>query len=489
MLNINIISFLIFDLIIWGLAITAFRDLKINSRMHNYWRLALVMFGTGYALFAAAPFIDLFFLTPANICVVAAFVSTSLLLRTWNTKVTKQLELTLLVAVLLLTVVFEFVRNNGTFQQRVVLINVSLIACAIWHVYELVRLHKKSPVFFVKYLLVLSVLYIFFSTSRILIVVYGSDPAHISLYNEDLWAFASRWGLMATDVLTYIAINGYYTEQAWIKEKAAFNAQLNNLQTIANLKQEVRTAEQLNRDLAQVLTEKHKLLTGLSTSMKSSKMGAMASSLAHEINQPLVAIRLNAEMLLDEAKKQKTQEFTQTNLQYLIDDVDRIDGIVNKIKQFFYNDYSDFKAVNLSALVNFVIEYVEDECKAKKIDLLINVEPDLNVQGDQGQLQMVVFNLLNNAIDALENLDIKRCISVESAMQDGHVTLSVSDNGIGVPHELRDRIFDLFRTSKSDGMGVGLWLSRAVMENHRGKLLLDSTDVGIGAKFSMHFSA
>jgi signal transduction histidine kinase len=74
-------------------------------------------------------------------------------------------------------------------------------------------------------------------------------------------------------------------------------------------------------------------------------------------------------------------------------------------------------------------------------------------------------------------------------MHDGHITLSVSDNGAGVAYELRDRIFDLFRTSKSDGMGVGLWLSRAVMENHRGKLVLDSTEVGIGAKFSMHFSA
>jgi signal transduction histidine kinase len=489
MLNINIVSFLIFDLIIWGLAITAFRDLKINSQMHNYWRLALVMFGTGYALFGAAPFIDLAFLTPANICVVAAFVSTALLFRTWNTKVTKQLEFSLLVAILLLAVVFEYVRNYGTFQQRVVLINVALITCAIWHAYELVRLHKKSPVFFVKFLLGLSVLYVFFSTSRILIVVYGTDPVGISLYNENLWAFASRWGLMATDVLTYIAISGYYTEQSWIKEKAAFHSQLTSLQTIANLKQDINTAEQLNRDLAQVLSDKHKLLTSLSSSMKSSRMGAMASSLAHEINQPLVAIRLNAEMLLDEAKKQNAQEFIHANLQHLIGDVDRIDGIVNKIRQFFNNDYSDFKTVNLATLVEFVIEYVEDECKTKQIDLLINVQPELNVHGDQGQLQMVVFNLLNNAIDALETLGCRRCITVESAMHDGHVTLSVNDNGTGVPHELRDQIFDLFHTSKSDGMGVGLWLSRAVMENHRGKLVLDSTHHGTGAKFAMHFSA
>jgi signal transduction histidine kinase len=488
MQNINIISFLIFDLIIWGLAITAFRDLKVNSQMHNYWRMALVMFGTGYALFGVAPFIDLFFLTPANICVVAAFVATALLFRTWNTQVTKQLEISLLVAVMLLAGGFELVRNFGTFQQRVVLINVVLIACAIWHAYELVRLHKKSPVFFVKFLLVLSVLYIFFSASRIFIVLYGSDPTDISLYTENLWAFASRWGLMATDVLTYIAISGYYTEQSWIKEKEALNLQLSNMETIANLKKEINSAEQLNNDLVQVLNEKHKLLTNLSTSMKSSKMGAMASSLAHEINQPLTSIRLNAEVLLGEAKRQNFQEFIKDNLQYVINDADRIDGIVKKIRQFFNNDYSDFKPVNLAALVRLVVEFVEVECKEKQIDLCINVDPDLSVLGDQGQLQMVVFNLLNNAIDALETAESKRCISVESFMQDGHVSLCVSDNGIGVAHELKDRIFDLFRTSKTNGMGVGLWISRAVMENHRGELILDSEHDQTGARFVMQFN-
>ena len=81
MQNINIVLFLIFDLIIWALAITAFRDLKVNSQMHSYWRSALVMFGTAYGLFGITPFLDLFFLTPANISLVAAVATTALLFR------------------------------------------------------------------------------------------------------------------------------------------------------------------------------------------------------------------------------------------------------------------------------------------------------------------------------------------------------------------------------------------------------------------------
>jgi C4-dicarboxylate-specific signal transduction histidine kinase len=208
---------------------------------------------------------------------------------------------------------------------------------------------------------------------------------------------------------------------------------------------------------------------------------------AHEINQPLTAIRLNAEGLLAEANNQNSREFIKANSQLLINDADRIAGIVKKIRQFFNNDYSDFKEVNLAAMVELVAEFVEVECKEKQIDLFIDVDPDLNVLGDQGQLQMVVFNLLNNAIDALENLDSKRRITVKSAMQDGCVSLSVSDNGIGVPDELRDQVFDLFRTSKTDGMGVGLWLSRAVMENHRGELNLDPISDQSGARFVINF--
>jgi C4-dicarboxylate-specific signal transduction histidine kinase len=220
--------------------------------------------------------------------------------------------------------------------------------------------------------------------------------------------------------------------------------------------------------------------------MKSTRMGAMASTLAHEINQPLSAIRLNAEMAQREVSMAQDLTLVQNNLQYLIEDVDRIDSIVNKIKKFFYNDYSDFKNLQLAALVDSTFDYVQEGCNKSSIDLLVNIDPKLHIYGDKGQLQMVVFNLISNAMDALEDKEGKRFITINAEPVGDHIDLIVQDNGAGVAPEVMGQIFDLFRTTKPDGMGVGLWLSRAVMENHRGHLTYSTAAEG-GARFVMQF--
>lgn len=129
---------------------------------------------------------------------------------------------------------------------------------------------------------------------------------------------------------------------------------------------------------------------------------------------------------------------------------------------------------------------VRDECELKNINLSVNVDSQLIVRGNQSQLEMVVLNLLNNAIDSLDAYDGKRSIAIASSQVDGNIHLSFEDSGMGVPLELQDKIFDLFRTTKNDGMGFGLWLSRAVMDNHRGNLSLDK-DYSDGARFVIEF--
>jgi signal transduction histidine kinase len=486
MLDINVVSFLVFDMLILGLSISAFRDLKIQTKFDHYWRWALAFFAMGYLCFAIAPFVDRAIITPANVFLILASLAQALLFRTWNEPVSKRLHILLAVCVMVVGLVFEYLRQHGTFQQRVGLITGFLIASSVWHTLELLRLHRREPSFSVRLMLFFSVLYFFFAVLRWLVVVYGNDPANINLYNEEMLAFATRWCLMATDVLMYVAINQYYTEKSWSKEKQALEAQLNSEKIIDQLASEVSQTTQLNQKLALVLAEKNKLLTSLSSSMKSTRMGAMASTLAHEINQPLSAIRLNAEMAQREVSMSQDLTLVQNNLQYLIEDVDRIDGIVNKIKKFFYNDYSDFKNLQLAALVDSTFDYVQEGCNKSNIDLLVNIDPKLHIYGDKGQLQMVVFNLISNAMDALEEKEGTRFITINAEPVGDHIDLIVQDNGAGVAPEVMGQIFDLFRTTKPDGMGVGLWLSRAVMENHRGHLTYSTAAEG-GARFVMQF--
>jgi signal transduction histidine kinase len=121
----------------------------------------------------------------------------------------------------------------------------------------------------------------------------------------------------------------------------------------------------------------------------------------------------------------------------------------------------------------------------------------LSIQGDATQLQQVILNLLNNAFDALDALDTNRTIdtlntqetlskviSIRSELHDDRLLLYVEDNGIGIPDELQSSIFELFKTSKAQGMGVGLWLSKTVINAHRGDIRFSSTP-GDGTVFEV----
>jgi len=488
MLDVNTISFLGFALLILGLSISAFLDLKVNSQMTNYWRGSLVLIAAGYSFFATAPFVDKFFLTLANTSIFAAGVTLGFLFRRWNTTISNRLKIISISAVFIFFFLFEYTRINGTFQQRVVLIMSVLSVCVIWHIYELARLQKNEPSFFGKLLVAFSLLSLIFYWIRIFVVTRGADPSYIDLFSENVISFGTRWGVMAADVLTFIAINGYYMEKAWSSEKNALNMELIAVTKINTLNQELINADHLNNELSLVLLEKNRLLTSLSSSVKSSRAGIMASSFVHEINQSLTAIRLNAEFLVAVADKPPDDLFVKNNLNFLIKDVDKITEIIENVKRVFHNNQTEFKDLILASIVESGVEFIKDECELKNIDLSVNVDSQLIVRGNQSQLEMVVLNLLNNAIDSLDTFDGKRSIVIASSQVDGNIHLIFEDSGIGVPLELQEKIFDLFRTTKNDGMGFGLWLSRAVMDNHRGSLTLDN-DYSDGARFVIKFRA
>ena len=454
--------------------------------MTNYWRGSLVLIAAGYSFFAAAPFVDKFLLTFANTSIFAAALTLGFLFRRWRTRISNQLKLICICLPFIFFFIFEYTRINGTFQQRVVLIMSVLSVCVIWHIYELVRLRKIESSFFGNLLIAFSSLSLICYWIRIFFVTRGADPSHIDIFSENIISFATRWGVMAADVLTFIAINGYYMEKSWSSEKNALNMELIAAKKINTISQELINADHLNSELSLVLLEKNRLLTSLSSSIKSSRAGIMASSFVHEINQSLTAIRLNAEFLVTVAGKPPNDLLVKTNLNYLIKDVDKIALIIENVKRVFHNNHTDFKDVSLASIVESGVELVRDECELKNINLSVNVDSQLIVSGNQSQLEMVVLNLLNNAIYSLDAYDGKRLIAIASSQGNGNIHLSIEDSGMGVPLELQEKIFDLFRTTKNDGMGFGLWLSRAVMDNHRGSLSLDK-DYSDGARFIIEF--
>ena len=142
----------------------------------------------------------------------------------------------------------------------------------------------------------------------------------------------------------------------------------------------------------------------------------------------------------------------------------------------FGSQSDQHERIDFDQLVEDTVSLVLPNAKSKQIDLHTDLEAKSAITGDHTQLQQVILNLLNNAVEALSEVVVdKKIITVNTRNINNNIVLTVSDNGIGIPEELRPSIFELFKTTKAYGMGVGLWLSKAVVSAHHGEIKFSSS--------------
>jgi two-component system sensor kinase FixL len=214
----------------------------------------------------------------------------------------------------------------------------------------------------------------------------------------------------------------------------------------------------------------------------------LVASLAHELNQPLTAIQLNAEFIDTALQSQRPldSEDIQDAMQDLMKENQRAASIITTLRNLFGSGKKLITVFSLNALIEDVVLLCQIKLSARNIQLRLNLPTEpLEVAGDKAQMQQVVLNLMTNAIEALEGCDrANPCIDVSLTRVDTSVALTVRDPGAGIPQDVADSVFDLFRTSKDQGMGVGLWLSRTIVESHRGTIRFE-TRVNEGTTFTV----
>jgi len=227
-----------------------------------------------------------------------------------------------------------------------------------------------------------------------------------------------------------------------------------------------------NHTLEGMLEEKSALMRTLSLSAKANSMGTMLGAIAHEINQPLSAIRINTELLMTLNRRSGDREGFQTSLEYILQDNERAAVVVSSLRKFFFKGSSAFAPTDMSALVNDAYRSLMQEAQLRDVHVHVDIEPDLWMYGDQNQLQLVALSLMNNAIDAVAGLSGEKSFFIHLFQREKTVVLEVSDNGPGIADSQASTIFELFSTTKGKEMGMGLWLSRAIMDSHEGSIKL-----------------
>ena len=220
-----------------------------------------------------------------------------------------------------------------------------------------------------------------------------------------------------------------------------------------------------------------------------STMGELAASLAHELNQPLTAILSNAQAAQRflNAKPAELKEVDEI-LEDIVMDNNRAGEVIRRMRALVKKEELDFAPINIVSVINDVVQLVHSDGILRNIRVQIECQDGLpRVRGDRVQLQQVVLNLLINAFDAMkEAIATERNVKVQAKTNGADtVEVSVRDHGTGLTSDELARIFQPFYTTKREGLGMGLPISRSIIEAHGGRLWAEN-NADRGATF--HFT-
>jgi signal transduction histidine kinase len=216
-------------------------------------------------------------------------------------------------------------------------------------------------------------------------------------------------------------------------------------------------------------------------------LGVLTASVAHEVNQPLSGIITNSGTCLRMLDANPPNlEGARETARRTIRDGNRASDVITRLRALFSREELTLELLDLNEVTREVIALSLSDLQRNRIPLQSELAEDLpTITGDRIQLQQVILNLLRNASDAMVDVDHRpRQLLIRTEREDGdRVRVSVRDAGCGVDPESMNKLFDAFYTTKTDGMGIGLSVSRSIIERHHGRLWAEPND-GPGATFS-----
>jgi signal transduction histidine kinase len=214
-------------------------------------------------------------------------------------------------------------------------------------------------------------------------------------------------------------------------------------------------------------------------------LGEMAASLAHEIKQPIAAAITSANSCIEWLAHEPPNLDRARAAANKVDKYgNRAAEIIDRIRSLYKKSPSQRKLVDLNQIIHEMLTLLKGEADRCSVAMRTELAAELpKVRAERVQLQQVFMNLMLNAIEAMQ--DEGGELTVKSQLEDSQLLLSVSDTGVGLPAEKMEQIFSAFFTTKSQGSGMGLAISRSIVESHGGRLWATANH-GRGATF--HFT-
>jgi C4-dicarboxylate-specific signal transduction histidine kinase len=202
-------------------------------------------------------------------------------------------------------------------------------------------------------------------------------------------------------------------------------------------------------------------------------MGELTASIAHEINQPLTAVVTHGHACIEWlAANPPNLEKAQQTVQRIIQDGTRAGAVLSRIRALFKKEAPAKDWLDINEVIHELTTFLRDEAVRRHIAVRTDLVPSLpKVKADRVQLQQVVLNLMMNGMDAMiETTDRTKELLISARGDESEIVVRVEDSGMGLDAEAADKIFNPFFTTKPHGIGMGLSISRSIIESHEGRL-------------------
>ena len=470
----NQIFFIVFALITFAILLSAIPQFQARRSdwPSMYWPLSSGFYTLSALSFGLALWVNKFLLTIANTSLLMSSLALVFLYRSWGEKPFNKIQ-TLLIWLIPLgvAILYEPLRvTPDTFLQRVALITITQEVLVAWQLWELIKFYKKDRPRIVSWLIFLTMFTLMGNIFRTYRILTGDGPTNIFLYTEDAFALGLRWITYASNIMTFVALGMFYLQRQLAKENEIANA--------------LENTKEKNEKITELLKEKERLIYGLLKANKTAATGALSASIAHELNQPLGASNLNIQFLKMKLEKGVLNpELGKEVLDSLEEDNKRAATIVKSLRSIFNDSNAGAEEVPVSELITKVLDIVTPELRSKNIQIQLRVDDDLIMTVNSAEIEQVILNLLNNAGQSLANSGtLQRRITIEATKVGRSIRLSITDNGTGVPIEFKPQLFELLRTTKQTGMGLGLWLCKHIVTRYGGSIHYEDA-IGGGAQF------
>jgi C4-dicarboxylate-specific signal transduction histidine kinase len=275
-------------------------------------------------------------------------------------------------------------------------------------------------------------------------------------------------------------INEREPARARLKGSVQLNAELIEQLAAMNAKLEAEIAKRKHAEDALRQAQ-----ADLAHANRVSSMGELSASLAHEVSQPIAAAIMDANTCLRWLAREKPDwEEVRAAASRVVQDGERADQIIKRVRQLFQKDTQQRELMDINEVIGEMLLLLHSEATEHGVVMRTELAADLpQVMGDRVQLQQMLLNLIKNGIDAMEDVEGTRELTIQSQRgEDGQVLITVSDTGVGLPPQNVEKIFNAFFTTKPNGTGIGLRISRSIVESHGGRLWA-SDNLPHGARF------